>query len=347
MSVLNGSTALATTAQTSARRGAGTVLVAGGNGFIGSAVVEELLERGARYGAPAVRVLSRRPPGTSLGHRVRHVRADLTQPGALRGLCGAVATVVHTATYVGRDPARCEAVNHRGTLALLEEAHRAGVEHFVYVSTASVYGAGPHRGANEHALMPKPASAASSSRLKAEQAVLAAGGTVLRPHLIHGVGDVWFIPTFVRLLTQLPAWPSGATSRSSMIAVRDLARCVASLVTAPEATDRARVYHVAHPRPVSMDQVLFALHRRLGLRLPRRDMSLQEHRAQLGRTTTDVSDHQYALLTQDHWYDSDALWQRTGEAPGPGFEARFAEAAHWYAAHLAGRVGEPGGSAGR
>ncbi|KOV97488.1 hypothetical protein ADK65_25535 [Streptomyces sp. NRRL B-1140] len=337
MSVLQSGTAPATGAPTSVRRGAGTVLVAGGNGFVGSAVVEELLIRGAAEGAPAIRVLSRRPPRLSHRHRVSHVPADLAQPGALRGLCAGVVTVVHTATYVGRDAALCETVNHHGTLALLEEAHRAGVEHFVYVSTASVYGAGPHRGADEYTLTPNPASPASSSRLKAEQAVLDSGGTVLRPHLVHGVGDVWFIPTIVRLLTLVAAWPSGATSHSSMIAVRDLARCVASLVTAPKATDRARVYHAAHPRPVSMEQVLLTLHRRLGLPLPRRDMSVPEHRARLARAATQLSDHQYTLLTQDHWYDSDALWARTGEAPGLGFEARFAEATHWYTAHLARR----------
>ncbi|MFB8246305.1 NAD-dependent epimerase/dehydratase family protein [Streptomyces sp. NPDC055952] len=334
MSVLKSGTASATGAPALMRRGAGTVLVAGGNGFVGSAVVEELLTRESAGGAPAVRVLSRRPPRSSHRHRVSHVPADLAQPGALRGLCQGVVSVVHTATYVGRDAALCETVNHHGTLALLEEARRAGVEHFVYVSTASVYGAGPHRGADEYALTPNPASPASSSRLKAEQAVLASGGTVLRPHLVHGVGDVWFIPTIVRLLTLVAAWPSGATSHSSVIAVRDLARCVASLVTAPESADRARVYHAAHPRPVSMEQVLLALHHRLGLPLPRR-VSLPEHRARLARAATHLSDHQYTLLTQDHWYDSDALWARIGEVPELGFEARLAEAARWYTAHLA------------
>jgi nucleoside-diphosphate-sugar epimerase len=314
----------------------GTVLVAGGSGFVGSAVVKELAAGGASRGMPAIHVLARRTP--SFGDRaVRHVRADLTRPATLRGSCEGVGTLVHTAAYVGRDPARCEAVNHLGTLALLREARRAGVERVIYVSTASVYGSGPHRAVDEGELTPNPASAASRSRLRAEQAVLDAGGTVLRPHLVYGVGDAWFIPTVARLLARVSTWPSGAAADSSMIAVSDLARGVAGLVRAPGTADRSTIYHAAHPRPVPMSHVLLALRRHLGLSAPGGDTSLREHRAQVARAVPEFSDHQYALLTQDHWYRSDRLWARTGEDPGPGFEARFAESADWYAHHLVGR----------
>ncbi|WP_461715562.1 NAD-dependent epimerase/dehydratase family protein [Streptomyces sp. DSM 41036] len=314
----------------------GTVLVVGGSGFVGGAVVGELAARAAVRGGPAVRVLARRAPLSRDGV-VGHVRADLTRPGSLRGALAGVEVVVHAAAYVGRDAARCEAVNHGGTLALLEEARRAGVGHVVYVSTASVYGVGPHRGADEHALVPRPASPASMSRLRAERAVLDAGGTVLRPHLVYGVGDEWFIPALARLLTEVPAWPAGRASRSSLIAVGDLARGVAGLACAPSAADRSAVYHAAHPRPVAADRLLSALGRHLGFPVPRGDVSPGEHRGLLARAVPELSDHQYALLTQDHWYRADRLWSRIGEDPGPGFEARFAEAAHWYAARLAGR----------
>ncbi|MGA5127622.1 NAD-dependent epimerase/dehydratase family protein [Streptomyces pseudogriseolus] len=320
----------------SSSRITGTVLVAGGSGFIGSAVVDELAARAAARGGPAIQVLARRAP-SSRDATVGHVRADLTRPETLRGALAGVEVLVHTAAYVGRDPARCEAVNHGGTLALLNEARRAGVEHVVYVSTASVYGPGPHRGADEHALVPRPASPASTSRLRAERAVLDAGGTVLRPHLVHGAGDEWFIPALARLLAEVPAWPAGHASRSSLIAVHDLARGVAGLACGPSAADRSTVYHAAHPQPVATDRLLSALQRHLGFPVPRGDVSPGEHRDLVRHAVPELSDHQYALLTLDHWYRADRLWSRIGEDPGPGFEARFAEAADWYAAHLAGR----------
>ncbi|MFF0794365.1 NAD-dependent epimerase/dehydratase family protein [Streptomyces spiralis] len=316
----------------------------GGSGFIGRAVVGELVERGGLE----VRVLARRAGGAAGwagGGVVRGVCADLTRPASLRGLCSGVGAVVHAASYVGRDPVRCEVVNHAGTVALLAEARRAGVGRFVYVSTASVYGGGPHRGVGEGVVVPRPVSAASASRLRAERAVLEAGGCVLRPHLVYGAGDEWFVPAVARVVARVPVWPSGPVSVSSVIAVGDLARGVAGLVGAPGDVDCSGVYHAVHPRPVPMDEVLLALHQCLGVPLPRvGEVSVREHRALVARAVPELSDHQYALLTRDHWYRGDRLWACAGVDPGPGFAARFAGAAGWYAGRLGGdaRPGVPG-----
>ncbi|WP_217236058.1 NAD(P)-dependent oxidoreductase [Streptomyces sp. AC555_RSS877] len=316
-------------------RATGTVLVAGGTGFIGGAVVRALRSRAEPAEAPQVRVLSR---GGQAAHRsggVRHIGADLTRPETLRGVCEGVTTLVHTASYVGRDPDRCQAVNHFGVLALLDEARRAGVERVIYMSTASVYGTGPHRGASEGELTPRPGSPASESRLRAESAVLDAGGIVLRPHLVYGEGDRWVIPNLARMLTAVPDWPAQTRPLISLISVRDLARCVAALACDLETAEGPEIYHAADPRPLPVGRLLLALHRALGLPLPRGDISPAEHRARLGRALPSISDHQYALVTQDHWYDGRKLWERSGEAPGPGFEEQFAACRDWYARHPA------------
>ncbi|MGW0827648.1 NAD-dependent epimerase/dehydratase family protein [Streptomyces sp. NPDC002845] len=306
-----------------AAAGAGTVLVVGGTGFVGGAVLSELLgtpePRSAR---PRVSVLSRRPNDLTEHRGTRHLARDLADPRSLRDVCSGIDTVVHAASYVGRDPKHCHAINDMGTRALLDDAERHGVRRFIYVSTASVYGSGPHRGPDERALEPAPASPASASRLRAEEAVRAAGGTVLRPHLIHGDGDRWFIPALARLLRLVPAWPAVAASYSSMIAVEDLARIVAALVRRPEPADAGAVYHCAYPRPVSMPSLVRTLHSLLRLPEPRL-LPPAEHRELVKRAVPDLSEHQYTLLTRDHWYDSGKVWRRTGQDPGPGFEERF------------------------
>lgn len=304
-----------------------TVLVAGGTGFIGRAVVRELR---ARTGT-AVRVLSSRGgPRLPAGSPVRHVRADLTRRDTLRGTCDGVTTLVHTASYVGRDAERCAAVNHAGTLALLDEARRAGVDRVVHISTASVYGGGPHRGAREGEVPLCPESAASASRVRGEQAVLDAGGAVLRPHLVYGEGDRWVVPAIDRLLRRVPVWPAGCDPLMSVIAVRDLARCVVALALDPWAVRGPEVFHAADPRPVTMARLRSALHDLLGTPLPTRTLPPGEHRSRVRTALPALSDHQYALLTQDHWYDAAKLWTRTGRHPGPGLETRLAESRDWY-----------------
>ncbi|WP_433343497.1 NAD-dependent epimerase/dehydratase family protein [Streptomyces sp. CA-253872] len=318
-----------------ARTVVGTVLVAGGTGFIGGAVVRALKDHAERHGGPGVRALSSRgaPAGTSTGP-VTHLAADLTRPGTLRGVCEGATTLVHAASYVGRDSERCEAVNRLGTVALLAEARRAGVRRVLYVSTASVYGTGPHRGPDEGALSPRPASAASASRLHAERAVLAAGGVVLRPHLVYGEGDRWLIPALAAMARAVPDWPVAGHPLTSAISVTDLARCVAALALAPGPPEGPEIHHLADPRPLPVSRLVRAAHDLLGMPPPAGAIAPETHRSRLAEALPSLSAHQYALLTRDHWYDSRKVWRRTGRDPGPGFAHRFAESRGWYAGYL-------------
>ncbi|MER7699607.1 NAD(P)-dependent oxidoreductase [Streptomyces sp. NPDC096095] len=315
----------------------------GGTGFIGSAVLRQLLgEADAPRTVPQLRVLSRRPPtGRPETAGLRYLAGDLMDRSTLRGSCSGADVLVHTASYVGRDSRKCHDINYAGTQALLEEAQRAGVRRVVYVSTASVYGLGPHRGLREGELGTAPGSPASASRLGAERAVRDARGIVLRPHLVYGAGDRWFVPALARLLRRVPAWPMGVSSAGSLVAVDDLARIVAALVRAPlgPGAEPGEPYHVAHPSPVRMRRLVLLLCGLLGLPQPRTCASPEEHRVLAARGMPELSDHQHALLTQDHWYDSSRIWRRTGVDPGPGFEDRFAQCADWYRRHLADGVG--------
>lgn len=316
---------------TAAGTDSGSLLVVGGTGFIGSAVLRELTRE---HSSPqhALHVLSRTTPHVAAATGARHVAGDLTAPPTLRGVCSGIETVIHTASYVGRDVQKCHDINYLGTQALLEEARRSGVRRFIYVSTASVYGMGPHRGPAEGQLTPSPASPASTSRLRAEEAVRAAGGIVLRPHLVYGVGDRWFIPTLAHVLRQVPYWPAGTTPRASVIAAEDLARVIVALARRSEPHDGG-TYHVADPQPLLMDG-LYAQVRAL-LRLPAaQQVPPGEHRSLVRQLVPDLSDHQYALLTEDCWFDTSRIWQHTGLNPGPGFERRFAASSAWYAKQL-------------
>lgn len=121
------------------------VLVTGGAGFIGSHLVDALLERGAK-----VRVLD----NFSTGHRenLEHCKdrielheVDLRDLDACRRACEGVAYVFHQAALGSvprslEDPATSYAVNVGGTANLFTAARDAGVKRVVYASSSSVYG---------------------------------------------------------------------------------------------------------------------------------------------------------------------------------------------------------------
>ncbi|MBW5487071.1 NAD-dependent epimerase/dehydratase family protein, partial [Streptomyces bambusae] len=163
---------------------------------------------------------------------VEVVRGDLARGESLTGVCEGVTTLVHLAARIGGTEAECRAVNVEGTRALLAEARRAGVDRIVQVGTAAVYRDGAHRGAAEGELVEDPGSVTSVTRLEGERLVLAAGGTVLRPHLVYGRGDQWVVPSLLGLLARLPYWVDGGRARMSMVSVDALAGAVAGLAVA-------------------------------------------------------------------------------------------------------------------
>ncbi|MFR0358773.1 NAD-dependent epimerase/dehydratase family protein [Streptomyces sediminimaris] len=312
------------------------VLVVGGTGFIGSAALRELT--GPRHRPNRVRALVRRiPEGSEAVTGVEYVTGDLTDPASLRGVCDGIRTVLHCASYIGADEERCRAVNADGTRALLAEADRVGGRRTVLVSTTAVYGAGPHRDLTEDACLPVPASPTSRTRLEAEQAVLAAGGTVLRPPLVYGAGDVWVVPSIAELLRRVPALPEDGTARLSLVAVGDLARLLAALASRPERVPHGTVHHAAHPHAPTLREFVSLLGDTLGLPVPSKGLPLGDYLARLREAPGKVSAHQAGLLAEDRWYRS-TLWSRIDCGTGPGHRARLDEAAAWYHGVLTPRV---------
>jgi nucleoside-diphosphate-sugar epimerase len=308
------------------------ILVTGGSGFIGGHVAAVVRE--AQGDAPTqVRLMLRDPaslpPGDctashALGADV--VRADLTDPTSLRGVCDGVDVVLHCASHIGDDERLTEAVNDHGTRALVEEARRAGVARVVYVSTAGVYGRGPFTSALPDELPLAPASPTSRSRAAAERHVLDAGGVVLRPHLVVGAGDRWVVPGLVTLLGLLSAGLKGCTARHSVVDVRALGRAV----VAAGLSDRelAGVHHVNHPEPVGSSELLDTMADRLGLRLPGAPLDIDEARTRLAGQPRAL--HHLGMLAVDHWFADDGFWAGAGVDPGAGFAQGLAEHATWY-----------------
>lgn len=182
------------------------VLVTGGGGFLGRAIVEQLLARGE-----SVRSIARGdyPELRALGVDVR--RADLADAEAVCGACAGCEVVFHVAAKAGVwGPYReYHAANVTGTENVLAACRSAGVPFLVFTSSPSVvFDAGDAAGIDERTPYPRRfGSHYSRTKALAEQRVLAAccdalRTIALRPHLIWGPRDNHIVP---RLLARARA----------------------------------------------------------------------------------------------------------------------------------------------
>ena len=155
-----------------------SVLVTGGGGFIGSHLVEALLQRGA-----SVRALD----NLTTGHRANlagaqarpeaqrtftFIEGDVTDRKTVREAIKGVDYVLHQAALPSvqrsvEDPMTSNQVNVVGTLNVLMAAQEAGVRRVVYASSSSVYGDSPQLPKIE-SMPTNPLSPYAVSKLAAE-----------------------------------------------------------------------------------------------------------------------------------------------------------------------------------
>ncbi len=123
-----------------------SVLVTGGAGYVGAALVPKLLEAGHRvtvldlylYGETALDAV-RGHPG------LREIKGDLRDPAAVADALTGCDAVIHLAC-ISNDPSfelnpeLGASINHHAFRPLVRAAKAAGVSRFIYASSSSVYG---------------------------------------------------------------------------------------------------------------------------------------------------------------------------------------------------------------
>jgi len=177
------------------------VLVTGGGGFLGQAVVRRLLSRG-----DAVRVLNRSHYPELAASGVECRRGDLADAETVRSACRGCHAVVHAGAKAGPGLywPDFERANVVGTRNVLAACRAEAVELLVYTSSPSVVHAGGDIEGGDESL-PYPAHFSApypASKAQAERLVLAANSSALktvalRPHLIWGPRDNHLLPRLI------------------------------------------------------------------------------------------------------------------------------------------------------
>lgn len=233
------------------------VLLTGANGFVGSHILDRLVERGC-----STAVLLR--PGSDTSFIAGHLSAKASLIEVRRGsiedpatLPPALENVTHVIHCAGRTKA-CKtdefyATNQRGTRNVVDavNANPGQVERLVHVSSLAVSGPGTVEQPAREEGPTRPVSDYGRSKLAGEQEVLnhcKVDFTVVRPPAVYGPRDRGFFSMFQAVQSHL--LPRTNSSQAlSLVYVEDLAEAVLRVLDAPSASKK--IYFAAHPKPVT------------------------------------------------------------------------------------------------
>jgi nucleoside-diphosphate-sugar epimerase len=237
------------------------VLVTGGAGYVGSIVVEELLERGFRVNVLDALLHSSTAAVDGFRDRPQYsfVHADVRDRAAVRDALRGSWGVVHLAAIVGdpacaRQPELASEVNLEATRRLLEDARRAGVERLVFASTCSNYGRIDDQAVATEEFPLNPVSLYAETKVAAELAVLAEsddtlGTTCVRLATVFGVSPRMRFDLTVNEFTRDVALARtlvvyGEQFWRPYIHVRDAARGIRLVLEAPRTRVAGQVFNV-------------------------------------------------------------------------------------------------------
>lgn len=240
------------------QRSAGTVLVIGGAGYIGSALVPLLLKNGHRVRVLDMMLFGRSPLAECQDHpQLEIVEGDFRHINNIVRALKDVDTVVHLGAIVG-DPA-CNLdesltidINLSATRMIAELARTHGVRRFLFASTCSVYGASPDL--LDERSESKPVGIYGDTKLASEKVLLAMSSpefavTVLRFATIFGLSGRTRFDLVVNLLTAKARVDGEITVFSGQqwrpfVHVEDAARAIVMSIEAPVTTVEGQIFNV-------------------------------------------------------------------------------------------------------
>jgi nucleoside-diphosphate-sugar epimerase len=250
-----------------------TVLVTGGNGFVGRHTIPALQDRGRM-----VRVLAL--PGEKTGWlRSRGVavyEGDVRCPETLAAPMRGAGAVLHLAAMmdVWRPIGDYRTVNVTGTENVCRAALAAGVRRLVHMSSSSVYGMGLGQSADESvplAPFPDPYPITKAAGDLAVQRMIAEDGlpaVIIRPDQIFGPGDHLH---FGRMADRLRAGRGviigPGDNALPLVYVTDVVQGLLLALDHPNAIGQA--FNITNDSPLTQRQLLGAVARETGGSPPR------------------------------------------------------------------------------
>lgn len=331
-------------------------LVTGGGGFIGAALIKQLVKQGYKAAS-----FSRGdyPDLRRLGIEV--INGNLTDQETIKMACAGKDIVFHVAAKAGVWGSYQEYYrpNVQGTQNVLNACLSQGVKYLIFTSSASVVFNGKNiEGANE--MLPYPSRSMShytATKALAEQYVLKTNCSELktlslRPHLVWGPGDSHIIPGIIARAR------SGKLQRigkgNELIDTTYIDNCVSAHLCAAEAIKQnpnaaGKAYFITNGEPIPVWDFINGILK--SACLPAVENSVSFRTALIAAGFLELVYKAFAIknepyltrflvheLCTSHWFDISAARKQLGYVPKISFNNGLEQLASWFCEQETGKI---------
>ncbi len=326
-----------------------TTLVTGATGFLGSALVVELIKQ-----KQSVRILARdekkaRTQFGEFGGSVTIIPGDITDVAQVQRAVDGATSIYHLVgrLYHSSVPTELYRRTHvEGTRILLDACKgQSQLQRFVHCSTTGVHGETGQTLAAEDAPF-APTNPYEATKLEAELLALKAYEeqglpvSVARPGFVYGPGDLHLLGFFSSINKGLFRVIDGGKALLHPIYIDDMTTAFLLCAERPEAIGRS--YNLAGERPVTIRELATVIAHSLGKELPGASLPLwlaylasdifaitpgiRGERAPLTRSRV-------KFLTHSRMYDSSRAKNELSYTPKVALEEGMKKTAEWYYKH--------------
>ncbi len=313
------------------------LLVTGGTGFLGAALVRKLIERGHFVKVLDNGFRSSLKALCDLSSQFEYIQADIRDPNAVLRATEGVDGVIHLAAINGterfyKNPELVLDVGIRGILNVIDACKRSGVSDLLVASSSEVYQSPPETPTSETTplVIPdilNPRFSYGGSKITTELLTIHDASNhlkralIFRPHNVYGpgMGKEHVISQFViRMQDAMTQHPDniipfdiqgdGSETRS-FTHIHDLVHGIEVLL---ERGENRTVYHLGNPEEVTISSLAHMIAKRFG-----RELSIRKNPLQKGSTLRRCPDIQRA--------------RRLGFSPSISLEEGLPSVIDWYA----------------
>ena len=323
-----------------------TTLVTGATGFLGSALVTELVKQ-----KQTVRILARdeQKARTQFGEVVTIIRGDINDVEQVEQAVDGASIIYHLVgrLYHPSIPATLYHLTHvEGTRILLAACKgQSQLQRIVHCSTTGVHGVTGKTPAAEDAPF-APTNPYEATKLEGELLALKACKedglpvSVVRPGLVYGPGDLHLLGLFLSIKKGLFRVIDGGKALLHPVYIDDLTAAFLLCAERPEAIGHS--YNIAGDHPVTIRQLATAIAHSLHKELPRGSIPLW-----LANLASDIfaitpgmkgekaplTRSRVQFLTNSRVYDISKARDELGYTPEVELEEGMKQTAEWYHKH--------------